>query len=59
VKTKYRHNEEVINYLISNNISSSGKIVSMLKTKQISWDQFKEDPRRLNTISKIKSMRSN
>jgi beta-N-acetylhexosaminidase len=51
--------EEVINYLISNNISSSGKIVSMLKTKQISWDQFKEDPRRLNTISKIKSMRSN
>ena len=46
--------KEVIKYLEENKVSRTSKITNMLKINEINWNDFKNDPKRLNTISLIK-----
>ena len=46
--------KEVIKYLEENKVSRTSKITNMLKTNAINWNDLKNDPKRLNTISLIK-----
>lgn len=46
--------KEVIKYLEENKVSRTSKITNMLKTNEINWNDLKNDPKRLNTISLIK-----
>ena len=46
--------KEVIKYLEENKVSRTSKITNMLKINEINWNDLKNDPKRLNTISLIK-----
>jgi len=48
--------KEVADFLTKNNISKVSKIQTMLKTKDIDWNNLQDDPRRLDVISRIKDL---
>ena len=48
--------KEVADFLTKNNISKISKIQTMLKTKDIDWNNLQDDPRRLDVISRIKDL---
>ncbi len=48
--------KEVADFLTKNNISKISKIQTMLKTKDIDWNNLQDDPRRLDAISRIKDL---
>ena len=50
--------KEVIEYLAENGISKTSKINTMLKNNEIEWNELKNHPRRLNTISMLNNMQS-
>ena len=48
--------KEVADFLTKNNISKISKIQTILKTKDIDWNNLQDDPRRLDVISRIKDL---